>query len=83
MSKVAEANRILTVPIPFFLLSNGFFQGIAIVSFFFEKKQFPRPMRIILYVMIAAQQILLLVVIGVGFFDMWINFRKLEKQKSV
>lgn len=54
-----------------------FFQGIAIVSFYFEKKKFPRILRFILYSFIALQQIILLVVIGLGFFDIWLNFRKL------
>jgi len=55
-----------------------FFQGIAIVSFYFEKKQFPMMLRVFLYSLIALQQFLLILVIGCGFFDMWINFRKLE-----
>ena len=60
------------------LLMIYFFQGIAIVSFFFEKKQFPRMLRIFLYSLIAIQQIVLLVVIGLGVFDMWLNFRKIK-----
>lgn len=53
-----------------------FFQGIAIVSFYFEKKELPRMMRVFLYCFIAMQQLLLLVVIGLGFFDVWLNFRR-------
>jgi uncharacterized protein YybS (DUF2232 family) len=56
-----------------------FFQGIAIVSFYFEKKQFPRLLRILLYGLIAMQQLLLLLVIVAGFFDIWINFRRERK----
>lgn len=55
-----------------------FFQGIGIVAFFFEKKQLPKGMRFFLYGLIALQQILLFIVIGLGFFDIWINFRKLD-----
>ena len=62
------------------LLMIYFFQGIAIVSFFFEKKQFPRLLRIFFYSLIAIQQIILLVVIGLGLFDMWLNFRKIKSQ---
>jgi uncharacterized protein YybS (DUF2232 family) len=61
-------------------MSVYFFQGIAIVSFYFNKKQFPRIIRIFLYTLIAVQQLVLLAVIGLGFFDMWFNFRKLAKQ---
>ncbi|MBW1833605.1 MAG: YybS family protein [Deltaproteobacteria bacterium] len=59
------------------LMTIYFFQGIAIVSFYFEKKNVPRIFRIFLYSVLALQQLVLLFVIGLGFFDMWINFRKL------
>ncbi len=59
-----------------------FFQGIAIVSFYFEKKEFPKVLRAIFYSLIAVQQLLLLVVIAVGFFDMWIDFRRTRKVES-
>jgi uncharacterized protein YybS (DUF2232 family) len=59
-----------------------FFQGIAIVSFYFEKKRFPKVLRAVLYGLIAMQQLLLLVVIAVGFFDMWIDFRRTRKVES-
>lgn len=64
------------------LMTVYFFQGIAIVSFYFEKKQFPRILRFFLYSLVALQQVLLLIVIGLGFFDMWLNFRKLKTEKS-
>lgn len=64
------------------LMPIYFFQGIAIVSFYFEKKKFPRILRIFLYSLIALQQVLLLVVIGLGLFDMWLNFRKLESSPA-
>jgi uncharacterized protein YybS (DUF2232 family) len=69
--KVVALNGLLI------LMTIYFFQGIAIVSFYFEKKKFPRLIRFILYSFIALQQIILLVVIGLGFFDIWLNFRKL------
>jgi len=58
------------------LLTVYFFQGIAIVSFYFDKKRLPRFVRIFLYTLIAMQQLILLAVIGLGFFDLWINFRR-------
>lgn len=60
-------------------LTIYFFQGIAVVSFFFDKKHFSRIARILLYGLIVLQQLLLIVVIGLGFFDTWIDFRKLDK----
>lgn len=64
------------------LMTIYFFQGIAIISFYFEKKRFPRLLRIVLYSLIALQQVVLLVVVGLGFFDMWLNFRKLGVEKK-
>ncbi|MCP4691161.1 MAG: YybS family protein [Desulfobacterales bacterium] len=63
------------------LMMVYFFQGIAIVSFFFEKKRIPRAFRVAAYTLIPLQQPLVLLIIGLGFFDMWINFRKLETEK--
>jgi uncharacterized protein YybS (DUF2232 family) len=54
-----------------------FFQGIAIVSYFLEKKNFPVMLRVALYTIIAVQQLFLLIIVALGFFDTWINFRKL------
>lgn len=61
------------------LMAVYFFQGIAIVSYYFEKKRLPRFIRFFLYALIAVQHLVLLAVIGLGFFDMWINFRKSGK----
>ena len=62
------------------LMTVYFFQGIAIVSYYFNKKRFPKILRVFLYTLMALQQLILLAVIGLGFFDLWINFRKLDKQ---
>jgi len=59
-----------------------FFQGIAIVSFFFDKKRFPRLLRVFLYSLIVLQQVLLFLIVGLGFFDMWLNLRKLETDRD-
>jgi uncharacterized protein YybS (DUF2232 family) len=61
------------------LMTIYFFQGISIVSFYFEKKQLPKRLSFFLYSIMALQQILLLLVIGLGFFDIWLNFRKLKQ----
>ncbi len=59
-----------------------FFQGMGIVSFFFERKKVPRFFKILLYSLIALQQLALIAVIGLGLFDMWFDFRKLKKIKA-
>jgi uncharacterized protein YybS (DUF2232 family) len=74
--KIVGLNGLLVLLVVYFL------QGIAVVSFYFEKKQFPRALRLFLYSLIALQQFILLVVIGLGLFDMWLNFRKLSTHKN-
>ena len=64
------------------LLTIYFFAGIAVVSFFFDKKRFPPMLRFFLYALIALQQLFLLFVIGLGLFDTWLNFRKIETGRS-
>lgn len=64
------------------LMTIYFFQGIAIISYYFEKKRFPRVLRLFLYSLIALQQIVLLIVVALGFFDMWLNFRKLGADEN-
>ncbi|MEJ2640992.1 MAG: DUF2232 domain-containing protein, partial [Desulfosarcinaceae bacterium] len=74
--KLVGVNTLLVI------LTIYFFQGMAIVSFFFEKKKMPRPFRIMLYTLIALQQVLLLVVIALGVFDLWLDFRKIGLKKE-
>ncbi len=54
-----------------------FFQGMAIISFYFDKKKIPVVLRALLYGIIFIQQILVFAIAGLGFFDVWLNFRKL------
>ena len=70
--KVIGLNGLIVFMVVYFL------EGIAIVSFFFEKKQFPRFLRSTIYVFIFIQQIICLLVIGLGFFDTWLDFRRLS-----
>ena len=56
-----------------------FAQGIAIIAFFFHKNKVPRFLRGVTYVLIIFQQILTLLVVGLGLFDLWGDFRRLRK----
>ena len=60
-----------------------FFQGIAIVSFFFKKKEVPFFLKFFIYTLIVIQQIFALLVIGIGFFDTWFDFRKLNLKQNL
>jgi uncharacterized protein YybS (DUF2232 family) len=61
------------------LLQIYFFQGIAIVSFYFDKKKMPSALRWFIFSFIALQIYVLVFVIGLGFFDMWLDFRKIKQ----
>ena len=77
-----ESIKIIGLNIFIVLLLIYFFQGIAIVSFFFTKKKTPFFLRFFIYTLIVIQQIFALLIIGLGFFDTWFDFRKLKlKQK--
>ena len=51
-------------------------QGLAIVSFFFQNKNVSLFFRWLFYFLIAIQQMLMIAIAAVGFFDIWIDFRK-------
>lgn len=56
-----------------------FAQGLAIIAFFFHKNNVPRFLRGITYVLIVFQQIFTLMVVGLGLFDLWGDFRRSKK----
>jgi len=57
-------------------------QGLAIVSFFFQNKNISTFFRWLFYFLIAIQQILMIAIAAVGFFDIWIDFRKYFRKKD-
>jgi len=56
-----------------------FIQGLAIIAYFFDKNNVPRFLRGVTYVLIAFEQIFTLLVVGLGLFDLWGDFRRLGK----
>jgi len=56
-----------------------FIQGLAIIAYFFHKNNVPRFLRGITYVLIAFEQVFTLLVVGLGLFDLWGDFRRLGK----
>ncbi|HVO66843.1 MAG TPA: DUF2232 domain-containing protein [Syntrophales bacterium] len=53
-----------------------FLQGMSVIGFLFKAKNVHRLFRIPCYVLIFAQQYIILIVIAVGIIDLWIDFRK-------
>lgn len=59
-----------------------FAQGLAVIGFYFHKNKVPRFLRGLTYVLIVFQQIFTLLVVGLGLFDLWGNFRRLGKDDA-
>lgn len=57
-----------------------FLQGLAIVAYFFDKSRVPYFLRMVTYLLIIFQQIFTLLVVGLGLFDLWGDFRRLKKK---
>ena len=73
-----DALKFIAVNCLIILMFVYFFQGIAVVSFFFQKKSAPSALRFFFYILIAIQPLFMFLVIGLGLFDTWFNFRKLD-----
>lgn len=56
-----------------------FFHGLAIIAYYFHYKNVPMVFRVLGYLLITFEQFLTLLVIGLGFFDLWGDFRRLKK----
>jgi len=74
--KIAGINGLIVLMLVYF------FQGIAVVSFFFQQKNTPMALKVFFYFLIAVQVYVLVLVIGLGFFDNWIDFRKLSASRK-
>ena len=70
--------KVIAINCLIILMFVYFFQGIAVASFFFQKKKWPFALRFFFYTLIAIQPLFMFLVIGFGLFDTWINFRKLD-----
>lgn len=74
----------------FWLGANGllvcgmayFFQGLAVVAYWLERKKAPLLLRVLLYTLIAVMMYLALLLAMVGLFDIWFNFRRLPTNQS-
>jgi uncharacterized protein YybS (DUF2232 family) len=74
-----EFLHVLALNVLLVIAACYFAQGIAIIAFFFHKNKVPRFLRGVTYVLIIFQQILTVLVVGLGLFDLWGDFRRLRK----
>src|SRR5712692_659402 len=73
--------RIFALNILLVIAAAYFIQGLAVIAYFFHKNNVPRFLRGVTYVLIAFEQIFTLLVVGLGLFDLWGDFRRLGKNK--
>ncbi len=64
------------------VLACYFGQGLAIVSYFFQRLRLPRGLRIATYAVIAVQQVATALVVALGVFDLWGDFRQLAARPA-
>jgi uncharacterized protein YybS (DUF2232 family) len=76
-----EFLRIFAINILLVIGACYFIQGLSIIAYFFHKNNVPRFLRGVTYVLIAFEQIFTLLVVGLGLFDLWGDFRRLRKNK--
>lgn len=55
------------------------YAGLSVTGYFFKVKRVPVFFKVLFYVLIMIQQYLLLLVMALGLFDLWADFRKLIK----
>jgi uncharacterized protein YybS (DUF2232 family) len=73
--------RIIAMNLLLIIGAYYFAQGLAVIGFYFHKNKVPRFLRGLTYVLIIFQQIFMLLVVGLGLFDLWGDFRRLGKDK--
>jgi uncharacterized protein YybS (DUF2232 family) len=74
-----ERTEILGWNVLIVILFAYLLAGIAIISFYLKKNSLPSGLRYLIYFLVFAQQIVTLLVVTAGLFDLWVDFRKLNK----
>jgi len=69
--------NILLVMLPLY-----FFQGLAVVHHFLRRKNYPRSVKSMLYLLMLIVNPLPIIITSVGVFDLWIDFRR-PRQKQM
>ncbi len=70
------ANLVLVLGVVYF------FQGCAVLAYWLDKKQAPRLLRAGIYLLVALEFFLAVVIALAGLFDLWFNFRRLPSEQS-
>lgn len=70
--KTLALNALVVLSVPYL------FQGLSIISFYFDRWQLPRVFRAIIYGFILLQQFATMAAVLIGLFDMWFDFRRIS-----
>jgi hypothetical protein len=75
---------VTVVAINLFLVVLGcyFAQGLAIVSYFLQRVGLPRPLRAVTFAIIGLQTLAAALVVALGVFDLWGDFRNLSARPA-
>lgn len=76
----SESIQLVATNILIIIMVVYLFQGLAIALFFINKYHAPLWMRVGIYFLIIIQQLSWVVLSIAGFFDQWIDFRKIHKR---
>lgn len=63
------------------LLPLYFLQGMAVINSFLRQRPWPEGIKVLIYLALLVLSPLPLIVIGIGIFDLWIDFRKNRQEK--
>ncbi len=74
-----EWTRILGINLLLICLFVYFLQGLSIIGFLFKAKNVHKLFRIPCYILIFAQQYIILFIVAAGVIDLWVDFRKFIK----
>lgn len=73
-----EFSHILGMNLTIVLLFLYFFQGLSIVTHILKAKSFPKWVWIIIFILVLLNPMFFGLVVGMGLFDIWVDFRKIR-----
>jgi len=73
-----EISRVLGMNLAIVLIFLYFLQGLSVVTHILKTKAFPKWVWIIVFILIPLNPMFFGLVVGMGLFDIWVDFRKIR-----
>ena len=73
-----EISRVLGMNLAIILVFLYFLQGLSVVTHILKTKAFPKWVWIIIFILIPLNPMFFGLVVGMGLFDIWVDFRKIR-----